>query len=373
MIQRFVSLSEFFRGYSERREPLVLATIVHTVGSTYRKSGAQMLLAADGSTAGLLSGGCLEADLMERARKVLDTGEAVIVEYDTRSSDDLIWGIGLGCEGAMRILLTRLHADNDYQPFAYVDQCRREHIAAGFALVTASDNPAFRLGDAYWAENKLPATVESALESAARRSHRAERTAASVQADGATFLVIPIELPLRLLVLGAGPDAMPLVEIAALMGWQVTVLDHRPAYAVGERFPRAHRVAVNPADALSQAIGSVHFDAAVVMSHHLTSDASYLSALADSSIPYIGLLGPAPRRARLLGDIGDKAHGLGDRLHGPIGLDIGANSPETIALAIVSEIQAVLAGRHGGSFNSPSSAMGAYADASRLPQTQHSQ
>jgi xanthine dehydrogenase accessory factor len=373
MIHRFVSLSEFFRGYRERREPLVLATIVHTIGSTYRKSGAQMLLAADGSAAGLLSGGCLEADLMERARKVLDTGEAMIAEYDTRSSDDLIWGIGLGCEGAMRILLTKLHAGNDYQPFAYVDECRREHIAAGFALVTASDNPSFRLGKAYWGENKLPAPVQAALESAARRSNRAERAVASVQADGATFLVTPIELPIRLLVLGAGPDAMPLVEIAGLMGWQVAVFDHRPAYAVSERFPRAHRVAVNPANALSQVVGAAHFDAAVVMSHHLTSDESYLRALADSSIPYIGLLGPAPRRARLLGDIGDKAHGLGERLHGPIGLDIGANSPETIALAIVSEIQAVLAGRHGGSFNSPSSAMGAYADASRLPQTQHSQ
>ena len=373
MIHRFVSLTEFFRDYRERREPLVLATIVHTIGSTYRKSGAQMLLAADGSAAGLLGGGCLEADLMERARKVLDTGEATIAEYDTRSSDDLIWGIGLGCEGAMRILLTQLHAGNDYQPFAYVDRCRREHIAAAFTLVTASDNPAFRLGNAYWAENELPATVQSALETAARSSHRAERAVTSVQADDATFLITPIELPNRLLVLGAGPDAMPLVEIAGLMGWQVTVLDHRPAYAVSDRFARAHRVAVNPANALSQFVGSEHYDAAVVMSHHLSSDEAYLRALADSSIPYIGLLGPAPRRARLLSDLGAKAHGLGDRLHGPIGLDIGANSPETIALAIVSEIQAVLAGRHGGSFNSPSSAMGAYADASRLPQTQHSQ
>lgn len=372
MIHRFVCLSEFFRGYRERREPLVLATIVHTVGSTYRKSGAQMLLAADGSAAGLLSGGCLEADLMERARQVLDTGEAVIAQYDTRSSDDLIWGIGLGCEGAMRILLTKLHTGNDYQPFVYVDQCRREHIAAGFALVTASENPEFRLGNAYWTENNLPGPVQAALQAAAR-SNRAERAAASVQADAATFLIAPIDLPIRLLVLGAGPDAMPLVEIAGLMGWQVEVLDHRPAYAVSERFPRAQRVAVNPANALAQVIGAAHFDAAVVMSHHLTSDENYLRALADSRIAYIGLLGPAPRRARLLNDIGAKAHGLGERLHGPIGLDIGANTPETIALAIVSEIQAVLAGRRGGSFNSPSSAMGAYADASRLPQTRHSQ
>jgi xanthine/CO dehydrogenase XdhC/CoxF family maturation factor len=375
MIHRFVSLSEFFGACRERHEPLVLATLIHTIGSTYRKSGAQMLLAADGSAVGLLSGGCLEADLMERARKVLDTGEAAIAEYDTRSSDDLIWGMGLGCEGAMRILLTQLHAGNDYQPFAYIDRCRREHVAAGFVLVTASNNPAFKLGDAYWSEAAagLPFPIQSALESAARRGvNRAERSVLSVDADNASFLIAPVELPIRLLVLGAGPDAMPLVEIAGMMGWQVTVLDHRPAYAVGERFPRAQRVSVSPATALASVLGSAHYDAAVVMSHHLTSDEAYLRALADSTIPYIGLLGPAPRRARLLSDIGDKAQGLGDRLHGPIGLDIGANSPETIALAIVGEIQAVLAGRHGGSFNSPASAVGAYADASRLPQTPHS-
>src|SRR5262245_60782826 len=107
-------LSDFFRSYRARGEPLVLATIAHTIGSTYRKAGAQMLIARDGAAAGLLSGGCLESDLLERARAVLDTGTPAIVEYDTRTSDDLIWGIGLGCEGAMTILLTRLDATNDY-------------------------------------------------------------------------------------------------------------------------------------------------------------------------------------------------------------------------------------------------------------------
>ena len=374
MIHRFVQLSEFFHAYRERREPLVLATIVHTIGSTYRKSGAQMLLAGDGSAAGLLSGGCLEADLMERARRVLDTGTATIAEYDTRSSDDLIWGIGLGCEGAMHILLTRLHVDNDYQPFAYVDQCRRDGAPAAFALATASENSAYPVGRAYWANSQPapPLNVQLELAAAARRSgSRADRTVASAEVDGATFLVIPVELPIRLLILGAGPDAMPLVEIAGLLGWHVTVLDHRPAYAVSERFPRAHRVTAHPADALPQLLGVAHYDAAVVMSHHLTSDETYLRALADSSIPYVGLLGPAPRRARLLSDIGAKAQHLASRLHGPIGLDIGANSPETIALAIVAEIQAVLAGRRGGSFSStPVAAAAASADAVRSPQKQ---
>jgi xanthine/CO dehydrogenase XdhC/CoxF family maturation factor len=354
------SLTEFFRSYESRGEPLALATIVETVGSTYQKPGAQMLIAGDGRVAGLLSGGCLEADLMERARSVLATGEAMRVEYDTRSSDDVIWGIGLGCEGAMSIVLTRLNRENQYQPLAFIEACRRDDIAAGFAIIARSEDAARPLGTAYWpgATEQAPGEVASAIANASipsartRRNQRnpLRRIATTVEAGGVTALVAPIELPPRLLVLGAGPDAMPLVEIAGLMNWRITVLDHRPAYAVAERFPRARRVALNAAAALHAELAAARYDAAVVMSHHLVSDQNYLAALAESDIPYIGLLGPAPRRARLMSEIGDKAAKLGDRLYGPIGLDIGATTPETIALAIVSEIQAVLAGRHGEPF-----------------------
>ena len=341
------SLSEFFRDRRDRGEPLVLATISRTLGSTYRKAGAQMLIAADGSAAGLLSGGCLESDLMERARSVL-SGEPVVADYDTRSSDDLIWGIGLGCEGAMSILMTRLDRANDYQPFAFIEDCRRRGVPGNFALVTHSTNPAYPLGAAFRSRTAaaIPADVAEILDSSVPL-----RAATTVETVGATFLIAPVELPPRLLVLGAGPDAMPLVEIAGLMNWHVTVLDHRPAYAVAERFPRAQRVAMNPAGDLATELRAARYDAAIVMSHHLLSDQAYLTALAENdAIPYVGLLGPAPRRSRLLQEIGELSQRLSGRLHGPIGLDIGARTPETIALAIVSEIQAVLAGRPGGSF-----------------------
>ncbi|HKE96414.1 MAG TPA: XdhC family protein [Povalibacter sp.] len=346
MNHRPVSLDEFFRGQRQRGAALVLATIVETSGSTYRKAGAQMLIGADGSAAGLLSGGCLESDLAERARNVIETGQALMVEYDTRSSDDILWGIGLGCEGAMRILLTRLSADNDYEPFAFAERCRRQYVPGTIALVIASTNTAYPLGTA-WRSDQVPALPESVRTTMASQP----RKAAAIAAEDATFLVAPVELPTKLLVLGAGPDAMPLVEIAGLLEWHVTVLDHRPAYAVADRFPRARHVELHPPGALPQFLQRTHYDAAVVMSHHLTSDQAYLAALADSAIPYIGLLGPAPRRARLMHEIGDKAARFGDRLHGPIGLDIGGRTPETIALAIVAEIQAVLSARPGGSFN----------------------
>lgn len=351
LIHSGVATDSFFRHHVDRGEPLVLATVAQTLGSTYRKAGAQMLIAGDGRVAGLLSGGCLEADLMERAGEVLRTGKAATVHYDTRSSDDVIWGIGLGCEGAMTILLSRLDRTNDYQPFNFAARCRFDQVDARFALVTQSSNPSYPLGAAFWTQNKysLPPAVTAAMQVSTPRG--AGPSSDLIAANDATFLVVPIELPPRLLVLGAGPDAMPLVEIAGLMGWQVTVFDHRPAYAVAERFPRARRVALKAAAELPQELHAGQYDAAVVMSHHLLSDQAYLATLADSSIPYVGLLGPAPRRIRLLHEIGAKAAELSGRLYGPIGLDIGARSPETIALAIVAEIQAVMAGRAGGSFS----------------------
>jgi xanthine dehydrogenase accessory factor len=351
------TLSQFFQRHRAAGTPLVLATIVATLGSTYRKAGAQMLIAPDGSAAGLLSGGCLEADLMERAREVLDTGAALAVEYDTRSSDDILWGIGLGCEGAMRIVLTRLDSSNAYQPFASVEQARHDNAATRFALVTDSNNAEFSLGQYFFGtESNLPVSVVTAIE-AREPQHRTRSNAATpLDCAGATFLIISLALPVQLLVLGAGPDVLPVVDVAALLDWHVCVVDHRPAYAQPGSFPRAKRVLSQPVAQIDSVLRATSFDAAVVMSHHLTSDAGYLAALAHSNIPYVGLLGPAPRRARLMADIGADALGLKDRLRGPVGLDIGAASPETIALSIVGEIQAVLAGRSGLSFSATTKA-----------------
>jgi xanthine/CO dehydrogenase XdhC/CoxF family maturation factor len=349
-------LSDFFDHYRSRGEPLVLATIVDTQGSTYRKAGAQMLIAADGSVAGLLSGGCLEADLAAHAQQVIEHGQAKLVRYDTRTSDDLMWGIGLGCEGAMQILLTRLSADNHYQPFAFAQALRETQRTGSYVMVIESSNPRFPTGAAFIDTVELPTEVTQALtrHSVTAGDSRVRRTAhlaSSLHADNAKFLVVAVDSPLQLLILGAGPDAMPLSEIAGLMGWHLTVLDHRATYAVAARFPRARVVHCQPAANLPALLTQRRFDAAVVMSHHLLSDASYLAALADADVPYVGLLGPAPRRERLLQDIGERATRLRPRLYGPIGLDIGANTPETIALAIVSEIQAVLNGRSGSSFS----------------------
>jgi xanthine dehydrogenase accessory factor len=343
MLTNAASLIEFFQSQRRQSKPLVLATIVRTIGSTYRKPGAHMLIASDGSAAGLLSGGCAESDLIERAQRVLKSGRAELAEYDTRGSDDVIWGIGLGCEGAMQILLTRLDDANGYQPYGAIADSVQQQKRTAFALSVDNSAP----GQSWHSQQSgLPVALHEHMQTVI-----ATRAADTVQINGQSIFVAPVELPPRLLILGAGADAMPVVEVSGLLGWQVTLADHRSAYAVAERFPRAQHVILKPAAELVSQIDLNGFDAAVVMSHHLPTDQLYLSMLADSVIGYVGLLGPPARRTRLLAELGERAAQLSGRLAGPVGLDIGAKTPEAIALAIVAEIHAHLHHRGGGSFS----------------------
>jgi xanthine dehydrogenase accessory factor len=353
MISTPKSLQAFFQARTAAAEPLVLATVVATEGSTYRKSGAQMLIAGDGSTMGLLSGGCLEADLGERARRVLATSVAEIVTYDARTSDDPIWGLGLGCEGAMRILLKRLGPEDGYQPFTFMANRIASHTPGATAFVLESNDRRFPIGHAWHSEMQIAAPEEATvIERCQARAIEGgfETLLVNGGDQGIEVFISALDLPVRLLLLGAGPDAAPVVEIASLLGWQVTIGDHRAAYLDPRRFPDGVRLLELRSGSPLLELPPGEFDAAVVMSHHLESDARYLRALASSTVPYIGLLGPAARRRRLLADLGEESARLGDRLYGPVGLDIGARTPETIAVAIVAEIQAFLAGRPGEPF-----------------------
>jgi xanthine dehydrogenase accessory factor len=322
----------------------VLATVVATAGSTYRKPGARMLIMADGSYLGLLSGGCLEADLKLHARQVLDSGVPRAIEYDMRGPDDILFGIGAGCEGAMRVLLEPAGPGS---PAAAALAAAGRATQAGQArsLVAVHESADLPLGT-YDAAPPLP----SALTQAAAQSQNdgasrsmdweagGRRTRAFVQ-----FLAPPPHL----LICGAGPDAQPVVGAARALGWRVSVVDHRPAYAVAADFPGADVRRCDP-HLLRSAIDLERCHAAVVMSHHLSSDATYLRELAHVGVPaYVGLLGPEARRSRLARELGPLAETLKSRVRSPVGIDIGAVTPEGIALAIVSQIHAWLAGRGG--------------------------
>jgi len=325
---------------------LVLGILVHTAGSTYRKPGALIAIAASGEYAGLLSGGCLEGDLRERAHAVIETGAAQLVRYDLRGADELLWGLGLGCDGAMDILLLRCGPTNGWQPLAHLAGAHAAHAATAIGVVVESGPGGPVPGSVVLPVSAASPMRESTLAAPAVQALLAraigERRGCWLDGPAWRLFAVPLALPPRILLLGAGPDAVPVVDFAARLGWKVTLLDHRPAYAVAEHFPAAERVVLVQLGALDAALGPGDFSGAVVMSHNLLSDLAYLRALAATSIPYVGLLGPVPRREKLLADLGRDADALRPRLHSPVGLPLGGRSPESVALAIVAQLHAFL-------------------------------
>jgi len=333
----------FFEEHKAEGQPLVLATVVDTRGSTYSKSGERLLVNPDGHYRGLLTGGCMEGDLAYRARDVLESGQPTLVDYDFSGDEDELWGMGAGCDGQLFVLLQPLSVENHYEPFA------------SFAGVLTSDRPAviatvidgsalgqavlFSEGDAtsLGLEPTAPVAELSRSVFEVRRS-----VVRKVALDGGDARVHfgYLEPSPRMLILGAAPDVLPLLDMVNVLGWRTTVFDHRPAY-VASIGNRAHAICA-PAEDLLEHVNVELFDRAMIMSHHLTTDRTYLRLLADSRLNYIGLLGPPSRKARLLSELGDHAHRLEHRVHGPAGLNFGARGPANIALSIVAQIVKLL-------------------------------
>jgi xanthine/CO dehydrogenase XdhC/CoxF family maturation factor len=290
-------LLKFFEARSARNEPVVLATVLATHGSTYSKAGDMILIDADGIVCGMLSGGCLESDLAARARIVVESGKAQTATYELAAGDDDVWGLGVGCDGSMTIYLQPLLAANNYAPFAAAVTALRGGAAAAISI----DDPA-----------------------------------------GSQLLQITVSPPPHVLLLGAGRDAVPLARLIDELGWRCSVVDHRPGYIANNDFPSACEKHCAEPSALAATVDLEHVDAAIVMSHHLASDRSYLRQLADTAIAYVGLLGPPARKERLLSELGEQAGRLAGRLYGPAGLRLGGRGPELIALAIVAHVQQIL-------------------------------
>ena len=281
----------------------VLATVVAVEGSAYRREGARMLIEPDGSLTGVLSGGCLESDLATRAAEVQASGEAALATYDLRAPDEYLWGLGLGCGGKVTLLLEPLPGDtravSPLAPFERVEQERTPRdVVTRFA------------GEVVLRERITPTA--------------------------------------RLVLAGAGRDAVPLARLAGELGWETIVLDARPTAAAAARFAGLGRFAGVAPRQLAEAVAIDPWTAAVVLTHNYLDDLAWLAALLPTPAPYVGLLGPATRRDRLLADLAQQGLVLDEamraRLHGPAGLDLGGRATEQVALAIVAEIQAVMSG-----------------------------
>lgn len=336
-----------FYGWAAERKSLVLATVYETAGSTYSKAGAQMLITGDGCFQGMLSGGCLEGDLADRARAVAESGRLQTATYDLRHHGDELWGLGVGCDGIMSILLQPLFSDDEYEPFASMARSLAGDTEQIALTVIESDSGDLLPGSSMVTLNgaigfcDIPDTFTEDLSKelyAARVSRRSQTVTCRSGALNAKVLITRLTPPPAILVLGAGLDAVPVVRYAVELGWRVTVQDHRPAYIKSGTFDGAEQVHCVPAAELYRIVDLDRYAAAIIMSHHLGSDRSYLQQLAKSDVEYIGLLGPASRRRRLLEDLGKTQESLAARVHGPAGLDLGGRGPASIALSIIAEM-----------------------------------
>lgn len=262
----------------------ILVTIVATRGSTYRRPGARAILSEDGRSFGTLSGGCLERDLAERARQWLGDFTPRLTTYDSTRSDDLIFGLGLGCRGVTDLLI---------EPFD------AHHVPA--------------LIDRFAWHGREPVPWNTPL-------------------PGGGMLEETIHPQKSMLIVGGGPDCEPVARMAEAIGWLATVVAPKE---------------VHP-EALGSAVDLTQFDAAVVMTHNFLYDLELLQWLLPSSVRYVGLLGPKERGLELLEKLDAVSPSDRARLFSPIGLDLGAETPEEIAVSILAEAQAVLNGRTGG-------------------------
>ena len=301
----------------------VAGVVVHTQGSTYRKRGALILLDQDGVKAGALSGGCLEGEIAAHARNVLTVGCALISRFDTRADDDRVYGSGVGCKGEMTVLLMPLPADDAPLRNALVDACSR---SAWLKLVLSTSDENLGCGEA---------RVGSQLYKFSGTGRKAHTTLSFVER-----VAISLPPPPRVLLLGAGPETRPLAALARMLGWYIEVVEHRERWS-----PHAECIGVDlrhgfGPDTLGELLGARHFDAVLVMNHNYDLDLRCLRHLAESSAGYVGLLGPPARRDALLSEIGDiAATQLEPRLYAPVGLRLGGDGPEAIALAIVAQLQ----------------------------------
>lgn len=341
-------LKSVFESWSRGGQPLVLASVYATDGSTYSKSGAQMLISGDGNFQGMLSGGCLEGDLAERARSVAKSGNPQAITYDLGLNDEELWGLGIGCDGQMSILLQALSKQHDYEPFRSMLAAYEGTDIQASATVVASDVAALAAGSSLvlhresilWTDIDLrfQSRVVDAI-GLALADNRSQCASLEIDEHSCEVLLSVLHPRRQVLVLGAGLDAEPVVRFIAELGWRCVISDHRPAYIENGKFADSDRVCCIDANDISSALPLHEFDAVVVMSHHLKTDEVYLRQIAASPIPYVGLLGPANRRDYLLTALGDEGATLTDRLHGPAGLELNASGPASIALSIVAQIQ----------------------------------
>lgn len=354
---------KIYEAASQQNKKSALVTVVHLEGSSYRRPGARMLVNDDGRITGAISGGCLEGDALKKALFAISEQKNTLFTYDTSKEDDSEMGIHLGCEGLIQVLFEKIDVEKEDNPIQLLRKAiALRQKAVVVTLFDLNDNQNRQYGTCLLLEENgtlsgkipIPHIEDAVLKDLAEVMQNGESVFKQYQSDevSVTAFFEFLHPPVSLVVLGAGNDAIPLMKFADVLGWDFRIVDRRPTHATQERYPTASQILVtNPDVALEQ----LSYDSRtffVLVTHSYKCDYYMLRSLCAASVPYVGVLGPKKKLKRILEELEEEGIQLsGEKkatIFGPTGLDIGAETPEEIALSIIAEIQAVLTGTKGG-------------------------
>ena len=360
-------IREIINAYNKARKNekrLALATLVHLNGSSYRRPGARMIVDEEGQLTGAISGGCLEGDALRKAVFCIHTQIPKLVVYDTSDEEDATIGIQLGCSGIIQVLFEPIDENDPLNPIELLKKA--VHKRQNTVLVTLYA-PQIKKGDTvgtsmlledsgeFHNNSSFQCVPETLMQDIKETLTIKKSSFKSYNLNDHTFnaFISFISPPISLIIVGAGNDAIPLQSIAETLGWDVTIVDGRHTYAKIERFSSACQIIVSKPEKVLQQIPIDEKTVFVLMTHNYNYDYAILKALLDKNIPYIGALGPKKKLDNMITDLKAENIFLNERqkniLYGPVGLELGAETPAEIALSITAEIMSVMHNKKGGS------------------------
>ncbi|HEU5165344.1 MAG TPA: XdhC/CoxI family protein [Chitinophagaceae bacterium] len=335
-----------------------LATVVHVEGSSYRRPGARMLIEDDGQLTGAISGGCLEGDALRKALLVMSEKRSRLVTYDTMDDDDAKFGVGLGCNGIIQVLIEPIDISNPNNPIQYLNAVNeKRQTGVLITLFSLQDKKDLQHGTCLLLKEdgsliEHTPVLKDVLLADAKEALVDQNTSFKnyiSENHNLTAFVEVIKPPIAVIIIGAGNDAMPVVDMADILGWEAIVIDGRANYAKKERFMSACQVLVSKPELVLEQITIDEHTVFLLMTHNYNYDMAMLKQLLNKNVAYIGMLGPKKKRERMLNELKDEGLTFTEQqlsvLHSPVGLDIGAETSEEIAVSILAEIKALFAGK----------------------------
>ena len=324
---------------------IALATVVHVDGSSYRRTGARMLVRDDGVFFGGISGGCLEGDALKKANHCMARNKIEVVRYDTTQDDEGEIGVGLGCNGIIDVLLCPIHPEDESNPIKVLSSCLGDRFTNCLITVIESQNPNFRAGQMIKYQ-KGKSVFFDALEKDIHEALASNKSRVRTYEEGLSVFIEILQPAINVLLFGYSYDVYPLLKIGSELGWTMGVVTK------ANKVTAKMRALANDIYIPEDALPCDNYTAYVLMAHDYKTDKNNLAMALQSEVPYVGMLGPLKRRKQAIEELENEGMVLSseqmDKLYNPIGLNIGASTPEEIALTILSEIRAHFSGKKGG-------------------------